>query len=123
MGNSIYGTSCRAFGNRALPIIPHLPKYCGDFSHWCTWPTISYPAATQEPVGISSSEACFDFEKQNNDEHNIEQLIYSENQQYVPDTSKPHITLIVAASLTGTDSSSIAVGEVVYKEPNRAKGL
>ncbi len=98
-----------------LPIIPHLPKYCGDFSDWRTWPTISYPAPTQEPVGISSSEACFDFEKQNNNEHNIEQLIYSENQQYVPDTSKPHITLVVAASLTGTDSSSIAVGDVVLQ--------
>lgn len=92
--------------------IPHLPRYCGNILNG---PTISYQSPTQEPIGISGDEACFDFEKDNHDNQDIEQLIYAQNQSYVPDTSQSHITLVVATSLTGSDRSSIAVGKVVLQ--------
>jgi ABC-type branched-subunit amino acid transport system substrate-binding protein len=76
---------------------------------------VSYQSPTQEPVGISGDKGCFDFEQQNNDQYDIEQLIYEQNRQYVPDLSKPHITIVVATSLTGTDSSSVTEGEVVLQ--------
>jgi ABC-type branched-subunit amino acid transport system substrate-binding protein len=94
-------------------LIPHFPVYCEGITNGAT---ITYQLPTQEPVGISGDEACFDFEKQNNDQSDdVEQLIYAENEHVVPDLSKPHITQIVAVSLTGTDSSSTAVGKVVLR--------
>lgn len=93
-------------------LIPHFPAFCrGIFDG----PTIVYQLPTQEPVGISGDESCFDFEKYNNDNDDVEQLIYTENRRAIPDISKPHITQIVAVSLTGTDSSSIGVGQVVLR--------
>ncbi len=107
-----------------VPTIPHLPTFCAGIFNGAT---ISYQLPTQEPVGISGNESCFDFENgkpgtdksfkqlSNDQNTNVEQLIYAENYDAVPDVSKPHITLVIAVSLTGADSSSIAVGKVVLR--------
>jgi ABC-type branched-subunit amino acid transport system substrate-binding protein len=94
-------------------LIPHPPTFCAGILNG---PTISYQLPTQEPVGISGDASCFDFEQQNNDQSDdVEQLIYAENKEAVPDTSLPHITEIVAVSLTGNDSSSRSEGKVVLR--------